>query len=171
MREMRREEVLPPAITMGEILIRIERRYAEDAPRSTMQDPEFAAQQNRRKERRASKPTDGIWLVVEGFEAETMALLDAHVRNIESLRESVLYQSIPAEIQDRIRDLRVTNVGIGGGPSSVAQRHHAFPEPVRLWEALSWIESHPSHRQAYVEFEGGFSIVFDSVGFHGVRER
>lgn len=97
--------------------------------------------------------------------------MDAHVTNLEALKDNALFRTIPEEIQDRIRDLRAINVGFGVGPGFAAQRHHEYREPVHLSEALTWIEAQTSFKRAHIEFENGLRGLFDPNGFEFLRER
>jgi hypothetical protein len=90
--------------------------------------------------------------------------------NLEALKDNALFQTIPEEIQDRIRDLRAINVGFGPGPGFAAQRHHDYPEPVHLSEALAWIEAQTSFKRAHIELEDGLRVLFDPNGFELIRE-
>ena len=87
-----------------------------------------------------------------------------------TLRDDARFQTIPEEIQDRIRDLRAITVGFGAGPGFAAQRHHEYPEPVHLSEALAWIEAQTSFKRAHIEFENGLRVLFDPNGFEFIRE-
>lgn len=97
--------------------------------------------------------------------------MDVRAKNFEALRESALFQTIPADVRDRVRDLRATSVGFGAGPGFVAQRRHTYPEPVHLAEALSWIEAQTSFKRAHVELEDGRRVLFDPNGFEFVSEQ
>jgi hypothetical protein len=161
------KDELSPSITWEEI----DRRIQEGAKSNADKYAEYAQARAARKARGDKPPTDGFWWPVEGFEDEIKQRMDAHVRNLEALKESALFATIPEDVQERIRDGRVTQVGFGAGPGFVASRIHDYPEPVHVAEALAWLATYQTiFKRAHMKFEDGFKVYFDPNRFEFARE-
>lgn len=87
--------------------------------------------------------------------------------NNEETWVQMTIQSIPTEVMNEVKTLKICEAGFAAGPGYVTGQIQDYPEPVSMNEALTYLSKYVNtFKASHLKFENGKRIYIRHNGFY-----